>query len=91
MSDPEASAKAVLGVKHGPLTEAIGISNEDAARKMGIGGYRTKRLRAATEAENFPDLPKSWEMEVMSETVGKPKPDKTEQPEKKPIKKDEEE
>jgi len=86
MSDPEASAKAVLGVKHGPLTEAIGISNEDAARKMGIGGYRTKRLRAATEAENFPDLPKSWEMEVMSETVGKTKPDKPDKPEQ-PVKK----
>lgn len=72
MSDPESTAKAVLGVKHGPLTESLGLSNEDSARKMGIGGYRDKRLKAATEEEEYPELPKSYEIEVGSETVGKP-------------------
>lgn len=81
LSDPESTAKAVLGVKHGPLTESLGISNEDAAKKMGIGGYREKRLKAATEGENYPELPKSYEIEVGSETVGKkeePEPAKPE-------------
>jgi len=72
MSDPESSAKANLGSKHGPLTESLGISAEDVAKKMGIGGYRDKRLKAATEEETYPELKSSYEIEVGSETFGKP-------------------
>jgi hypothetical protein len=72
MSDPESTAKANLGSKHGPLTESLGLSAEKVASKMGIGGYRGERLRAATEEEIYPELKSSYEIEVGSETFGKP-------------------
>lgn len=78
LSEPESTAKAVLGVKHGALSEQLGISHESSANKMGIGGYRKQRLKAATEAEIYPELAKSWEMEVNSETVGKTTPKENE-------------
>lgn len=71
MSDPESTAKAILGVKHGPLKEALGVSNRDSAAKMGMGGYKQMRLRAAEEDEIYPDLPSSYEIELGSETTGK--------------------
>jgi hypothetical protein len=56
MIDLESRAKALLGVKHGPLSESLGISNEEVARKLGFGGYGRQRLRKATENKKYPDL-----------------------------------
>ncbi len=56
MIDLESRAKALLGVKHGPLSESLGISNKEVARKLGIGDYARQRLEKATESKKYPDL-----------------------------------
>jgi hypothetical protein len=54
--DYEARARGMLGVKHGPLSESLGVSNTEVARRMGFGGYGRQRLKQATEKELYPDL-----------------------------------
>jgi hypothetical protein len=54
--DLEGRAKGMLGVKHGPLAETLGVPNSDVASKLGIGDYRKARLRKATEDEEYPEL-----------------------------------
>lgn len=78
--DFEARAKGLLGVKHGPIAESLGIPNADIARRMGFGGYGRQRLRKATEDEKYPELiyEQGVDAESLQETVegepGKPKP-----------------
>ncbi|NQS89639.1 hypothetical protein HQ584_07620, partial [Patescibacteria group bacterium] len=56
-SDSESTARALLGVKHGPVAESVGVSNEVVARRLGFGGnYKQMRLKKATEDENLPEL-----------------------------------
>lgn len=47
---------AVLGVKHGPMGESLGIPNSTIAAMLGFGGYGRYRLRKATEDEKYPPL-----------------------------------
>ena len=54
--DYEARAKGLLGTKHGPVGEQIGIPNSEVARRMGFSGYGRLRLRKATEDEKYPEL-----------------------------------
>ncbi|MFZ3046503.1 MAG: hypothetical protein WA151_11355 [Desulfatirhabdiaceae bacterium] len=54
--DLGARTGAVLGVKHGPLSETIGISQSNAAKMVGIGAYGRNRLRKATEDKKYPKL-----------------------------------
>jgi hypothetical protein len=54
--DYEARAKGLLGTKHGPVSEQIGIANSEVARRMGFSGYGRMRLRKATEDEKYPEL-----------------------------------
>lgn len=54
--DYEARAKGLLGTKHGPVAEQIGIPNSEVARRMGFGGYGRLRLQKATEDERYPEL-----------------------------------
>lgn len=55
ISDLEGKTRAMLGVKHGPLSESLGIPKEDIAKRLGFGGYKRKRLRYSTEEKNLPD------------------------------------
>lgn len=54
--DLESRTKAVLGVKHGPLSETIGVPPSKAAKMIGVGGYGMNRLRKATEDKKYPKL-----------------------------------
>lgn len=54
--DYEARAKGLLGTKHGPVGEQIGIPSSEVARRMGFGGYGRLRLQKATEDERYPEL-----------------------------------
>lgn len=56
MGDIEAKARALLGVKHGPVTETLGISNREVARRLGFQNYHSQRLAYATEEEEYPEL-----------------------------------
>lgn len=55
--DSEATARALLGVKHGSVAESLGIPKEDIAKRMGFGGYKKKRLRFSTEEKTLPKTP----------------------------------
>ena len=55
-SDTEAQARAFLGVKHGNMSDTLGIPNSYIAKKMGISGYARMRLMKATEDEKYPEL-----------------------------------
>lgn len=65
--DFEARAKGLLGVKHGPVAETIGLPNAEVARRLGINGYGRQRLRKATEDDTYPEL--VYEMGVDAETL----------------------
>jgi len=71
--DFESRAKGLLGVKHGPIAESLGISNKEVARRMGFNSYGRMRLDKATEDELYPDLVYSVDSESMQEnTEGEP-------------------
>lgn len=55
-SDTEAQARAFLGVKHGNMSESLGIPNSFMAKKIGIGCYGRRRLEKATEDDRYPQL-----------------------------------
>jgi len=55
-SDTEAQARAFLGVKHGNMSDTLGIPNSYIAKKMGIGSYGKMRLIKATEDDKYPEL-----------------------------------
>jgi hypothetical protein len=69
--DYEGRARAVMGVKHGPLGESIGISSSTMASMMGFNGYGRHRLRKATEDEKYPPLmyAAGVDAETLQETV----------------------
>ena len=52
----EGRVKALLGVKHGPLSEQLGMPNSEVAKRVGVGGYGRMRLRKATEDKKYPEL-----------------------------------
>lgn len=67
--DYEARAKGLLGTKHGPITETLGISKKGVAKRMGIGGYGRQRLLKATEDNLFPELVYTQDDEKIQETA----------------------
>ena len=54
--DIEARARGLLGVKHGPMSEQLGVPNRWVAEQVGIGSYDQARLDKATEEEMYPEL-----------------------------------
>ena len=54
--DIESRARGLLGVKHGPMAEQLGVSNKWVAERVGIGNYDQTRLDKATEEEMYPEL-----------------------------------
>lgn len=67
ISDVEGRSKAYLGVKHGPVTEQLGIPYSDVAKKLGFQSYHRKRLLTATEKKMYPELKTSAEIEASME------------------------
>ena len=77
MGDVEAKARAFLGVKHGPITDTLGISRREVARALGFQNYHHSRLRFATEDEEYPDLPITEFIETAQATAGEAGLEKT--------------
>ena len=69
IADFDARAKGLLGVKHGPISDTLGIPNEQIAGSLGFGGYGRSRLRKATEEENYPKLIYTMDAEALQETL----------------------
>lgn len=65
--DFEARARGLLGVKHGPMSEQLGVSNKWVAERMGVGNYSKARLDKATEEDRYPEL--VYEAGVDAESV----------------------
>jgi len=86
--DNEGRARAFLGVKHGPVSETLGIPNKTVSENMGLGGYSKARLDKATEDDKYPELVYTADAESLQETIeGEPKKTPKE-PVKKPVKKE---
>jgi len=74
MIDYESRAKGLLGVKHGPLSEVLGIPYSRIAKKLGFGNYERLRLEQATEKEKYPELVYTVDQESIQERMeGEPK------------------
>jgi len=69
MIDLESRARGLLGVKHGPVSESLGVPNSDVASRMGVGGYAQARLQKATEDEKYPELVFNIDAESLQETI----------------------
>jgi len=83
--ETEGRAKAVLGVKHGPIAETLGIPNKAVASYLGIGGYARQRLRKATEDRKYPELLYNVDAESLQETLeGEPSKTVKSKPKAKP-------
>ena len=67
--DFEGRARGLLGVKHGPVAETLGMSGKDVALRMGIGAYSRMRLRKATEDKKFPELKYNVDAETLQEAA----------------------
>jgi hypothetical protein len=67
--DYESRARGLMGVKHGPITDSLGIPYSEAAKRMGFGSYGRQRLRFATEKEKYPELIYSVDAESLQESV----------------------
>ena len=74
--DTEGKARAVLGVKHGPLAAQLGIPNKDVAKTLGIEGYGRKRMEKAIEDEIYPELEYEVDAEAEQENKIEPKNNK---------------
>lgn len=81
--DFEGRVKGVLGVKHGPISENLGISYSTVARKLGFNSYGIERLKQATEKERYPKLLYAVDQEAKQEKQEGEKPvNKSENPNK---------
>jgi len=68
-TDFDARARGLLGVKHGPISDTLGMPNKDIAGALGFGGYGRARLRKATEEERYPPLIYTMDAEALQETL----------------------
>ena len=59
--------KAFLGVKHGGLSEMLGIPRAEIAKRLGFNCYKTFRLDEALEQEIFPELSTGIDQESVQE------------------------
>jgi hypothetical protein len=75
MADIESQARALLGVKHGSVTDVLGIPRSVVAKKLGLSGsYKFYRLQHATEDKMFPKLIQAVDAESYQEqTEAEPK------------------
>ncbi len=72
--DFESRAKGLLGVKHGPISETLGVPLSEVAKRLGIGGYGRQRLRYETEKNKYPELVYTLDAEsIQEQTEAEPK------------------
>jgi hypothetical protein len=82
--DLEGIAKGMLGVKHGPISETLGIPNKEVSKRLGINSYGRMRQKHALEKEKYPELLYGVDAETLQEKVeGEPSKKKTEKVAKK--------
>ncbi len=63
----ESTAKGLLGVKHGNLSDILGIPKKTLSEKLGFGSYRVLRLQHATEEKHLPPLTNPEDDEMLQE------------------------
>ena len=74
----ESMAKATLGVKHGNLSDILGIPKSEISKRLGFGNYRRLRLKHATEEDSLPPLTDPEDDEMLQEQrIEKPRPTAT--------------
>jgi len=76
--DFEGKARGLLGVKHGPVAEQLGISNKTVASFLGLGGYPRLRQLKALEDKIYPELDYSAGVDTESAQEKKIEPKKDE-------------
>jgi hypothetical protein len=74
VSDIEAKARALLGVKHGSVAESLGIPHTDIAKKLGFGSYYKRRLVFSTEADVYPKTPLAIAIDAAEESAASQEP-----------------
>lgn len=84
VSDLEAKARALLGVKHGSVSESLGIPHQDVAKKLGFGSYYRRRLIFATEEGQYPKTPLAVQIDAAEEAAGSQEPQNIPSPVSKP-------
>lgn len=67
MIDYEARAKGMLGTKHGPVSDTLGIPGSEVAHRMGFGAYHKGRLQKETEKKEYPSLVYNLDAESIQE------------------------
>lgn len=65
----EGRAKGLLGVKHGPIADTVGVPNSEVAKRMGFGNYGAMRLKKATEDDRYPELIYTLDAEALQESA----------------------
>lgn len=60
-------ASALLGVKHGPISETLGIPGSEVAKHFGFNTYGKMRLKHAQEKETYPELVYALDAESLQE------------------------
>lgn len=56
VSDLESAVKAFMGVKHGGLSDTLGVPPSLIAERLGLTNYRTLRAKHAAEKKKYPEL-----------------------------------
>lgn len=78
ITDYAAKSKGLLGVKHGPVSETLGVSRKTVAKWLGMNSYGRERLRKATEDKRYPALVYTADAEAIQEKAeGEPSKTKT--------------
>jgi len=75
--DAEATAKAMLGSKHGNISATLGIPNSEIAKRLNFAGYGWLRQRKAEEDRKYPKLMLEVDQESVQEKLEGEQPKKT--------------
>ncbi len=85
--DFEGITKGLLGTKHGPISETLGIPSSEVAKRLGINTYGRMRQLHALEKEKYPDLVYTMDAESKQEKA-EGEPSKKKEADKKKEKED---
>lgn len=67
LEDIEATARALLGVKHGSVVDTLGIPKSEVANRLGFSNYPTLRKMHSTEEQHYPATINSLDQESVQE------------------------
>ena len=73
INELEGRARGLLGVKHGALSDTLGIPLAEIAKRLGFENYRNLRLQHATEEDKYPKLVPTLDAESVQEQKIEPK------------------